>query len=174
MLKIFLWIKGNQIYKKKKSGVIRIFFLKRLTIWSPLLPVFQSTECLIPNFHLEFLSGGVEGQQRQWPWFNLCGDRWQVPISSWQSPFRVTNLIVVWGHYRTILSHSARSTHSQVWWRFHWQATQRASSRLGHKTKRHSKFFRLLVLPNLVAQGHIPLIDKVRGSYDINSGLKWP
>ena len=27
--------------------------------------IFQSTECLIPDIHPEFLSGGVEGQQLQ-------------------------------------------------------------------------------------------------------------
>ena len=40
---------------------------------------------------------------------NLCRDRWQVPISNWQSPFSVMNLTMVWGHYMTFSFHSARN-----------------------------------------------------------------
>ena len=28
----------------------------------------------------------VEGQQLQWPWFNLWRGRWQAPVSSWLTP----------------------------------------------------------------------------------------
>ena len=65
---------------------------------------FQSTEYLIPDLHPELLSGCIEGPWLQWPWPNPCRGRWQVPIFSWQSPFRVMNLTIVWwesfhGHF---------------------------------------------------------------------------
>ena len=38
--------------------------LLKICIWIPALPVFsQKTVCLIPYFHPEILSEGVEGQQ---------------------------------------------------------------------------------------------------------------
>ena len=40
--------------------------LLKICIWIPALPVFsQKTVCLIPYFHPEILSEGVEGQQLQ-------------------------------------------------------------------------------------------------------------
>ena len=38
---------------------------------------------------------GVEGQQLQWPWFNLCRRRRQVSVFSWQSPFLLINLTMI-------------------------------------------------------------------------------
>ena len=76
---------------------------------------------------------GVESQQLQPPWFNLCRCR---SVFSWQSPFLLINLtmIIGGGHFMTILSHGAENVHSQVWQRFCWQATQCAVTGLGHKT----------------------------------------
>ena len=62
------------IYLKKKFPFIFITWrlitlltnLLKIFIWIPALPVFsQKTVCLIPYFHPEILSEGVEGQQLQ-------------------------------------------------------------------------------------------------------------
>ena len=102
---------------------------------------------------------GVEGQQLQWPWFNLWGSRWQVSVSSWQGPFLVINSTMIWRgggrrHFITMSSHRAENVHSQVWQRFCWQATQCAVTGLGHKTV--SKILWTTCLTSLLVQENIP------------------
>ena len=110
---------------------LKIFSWKDLTIWQPVLPVFpraQSASFLI--FTLNSFFRGVESQQLQRPWFNLCRCRWRVSVFSWQSPFLLINLIMIMRgavHYPFI-----------PWcWECPFsgkQATQCAVTGLGHKT----------------------------------------
>ena len=43
----------------------------------------QGTEHLIPDLHLELLSGCVEGQQLSGYWPNTCRGSWQVTVFIW-------------------------------------------------------------------------------------------
>ena len=74
----------------------------------------HSTECLLPNFHPEFLSGSVEGEQLQRPWFKLCKDIGKYQFQIGRAPSR--SWIWPWfgGITWPFLSHGARNGHSQV------------------------------------------------------------
>ena len=98
----------------------------------------------------------VKGQQLQWPWFNLCRGRWQVPVSRWQSPFMVISLSMIWGggHFMTVLSNGAENVHFHSWQRFRWLVTQCAVTGQGHKTV--FKMFWTTCLTSLLVQENIP------------------
>ena len=73
---------------------------------------------------------GIESQQLQRPWFNLCRCRWRVSVFSWQSPFLLINL--------TMILRGAFHDHFIPWcWECPFsgkQATQSAVIGLGHET----------------------------------------
>ena len=60
----------------------------------------------------------------QWSWYNLCRGNWSVPTSSQQGLFIAPYSTMLWGHFMAIVSHGAGKAHSQIYRRFHWQATQ--------------------------------------------------
>ena len=93
---------------------------------------------------------GVESQQLQWPWFNLCRCRWRVSVFSWQSPFLLINL--------TMIMRGPLHDHFILWcWECPFsgkQATQWAVTGLGHKTV--SKILWTTCLTSFLVQENIP------------------
>ena len=95
---------------------------------------------------------GVESQQLQRPWFNLCRRRWQVSVFSWQSPFLLINLTMIlrggtsWPFYPTVLRMSIL--------RFGKDFVDRPVNMLGHKTV--SKILWTTCLISFLVQENIP------------------
>ena len=92
-------------------------------------PRAQSALFLIST--LNSFQGVLKFISLQWSWCNLCRGSWQMPTSSQLGRFIATYLTMLWGHFMATVSHSAGKAHSQVYWRFHWQATQCAVTRPG-------------------------------------------
>ena len=93
---------------------------------------------------------GVESQQLQRPWFNLCRCRWRVSVFSWQSLFLLINL--------TMIMRGARHDHFiPGCWECPFsgkQATQCAVTGLGHETL--SKMLWTTCLTSFLVQENIP------------------
>ena len=93
---------------------------------------------------------GIQSQQLQRPWVNLCRCRWWVSVFSWQSPFLLINLTMI-----------MRRTHHDHFIPGCWecpfsgkQATQCAVTGLGHETV--SKILWTTCLTSFLVQENIP------------------
>ena len=94
--------------------------LKRSNYWKACsASVSQSTECLIPDFHPELLSGALK--------FSSCSGHDLVFVdvdgkcqfSFGRVPFLLINLTMILRRaFHDHLPHSVKNVHSQVWQRF--------------------------------------------------------
>ena len=73
-----------QDMRRYKNWAHKICSWEYLTLWRPVLPVSQSTECLVSALHPQFFQGVVGGQQLQQHMicFDPCTSRWQVLMTS--------------------------------------------------------------------------------------------
>ena len=92
-------------------------------------PRAQSALFLIST--LDSFQGMLKVSSLQWSWYNLCRGNWSVPTSSQQGLFIAPYSTMLWGHFMAIVSHGAGKAHSQIYRRFHWQATQCVVTRPG-------------------------------------------
>ena len=99
--------------------------LLKISIWRPVLSVFPRAQRV--SFLYSF-QGMLKVSDCSGYWPNPSRGRWQVPLFSWQGPFSVINLTMVWGAFH---DHGAMNAHSYVWQRFHGWATQCAITGLG-------------------------------------------